>query len=76
MADVDPDGSIHALIKKWEDGIDPTNATKTELQEYLTTKLFQYTMNRTTDDNLWDLFQDDFKNFNVAAFNQYTRTEL
>jgi len=41
-----------AQIKKWEDRIDPVAVTKEDLQEYLNTKLYQYTLDRTTDDNL------------------------
>jgi hypothetical protein len=57
------------LIEKWEDGIDPATATKAELQEYVTTKMYQYTLHKKSDNNLWDLFQDDFKNFDTAAYN-------
>jgi hypothetical protein len=62
------------LIEKWEDGIDPVTATKAELQEYVTTKMYQYTLYKKSDDNLWDLFQDDFKNFDAAAYNLINRT--
>ena len=63
-------------IKKWENGINPVTTTKEDLQEYLDTKLYQYSIDRTTDDNLWDLFKDDFKSFDLLAFNRYNRTEL
>jgi hypothetical protein len=64
------------LFEKWEDGIDTNNATKVDLREYLNTKLYQYTLYRISDENLWDLFKDDFKDFNSAIFGQYSRTEL
>jgi hypothetical protein len=52
-------------IKKWENGINPATAIKEDLQEYLDTKLYQYSIDRTTNDNLWDLFKDNFKNFDL-----------
>jgi hypothetical protein len=71
------------LIEKWEDGIDPATATKAELQEYVTTKMYQYILYKKSDDNLWDLFQDDFKNFDNTAYSlishmliQNLRTQL
>ena len=65
-----------ARIKRWEDGVKLGTATKEDLQEYLSTKLYQYTLNKTTDDNLWDLFKDDFKDFDTATFNRLTCTEI
>ena len=52
-------------IKKWENGINPVTTTKEDLQEYLDTKLYQYSIDRTTNNNLWDLFKDNFKNFDL-----------
>ncbi|RFU23765.1 hypothetical protein B7463_g12573, partial [Scytalidium lignicola] len=50
-----------ALIKKWEWGIDPKDATIKDIREYLTTK---------------DLFQEDFKNFTVDTFKVITQKEI
>jgi hypothetical protein len=57
-----------ALIKKHKDGIDVTNATEEDLQEYVKTKLYQYSLDRITDDNLWECFKEDFKDFNKTTF--------
>ncbi|RFU24245.1 hypothetical protein B7463_g12094, partial [Scytalidium lignicola] len=57
-----------ALIKKWEWGIDLKDTTIKDIQEYLTTKVYEYRLDGTSDVNLWDLFQEDFKNFTVDTF--------
>jgi hypothetical protein len=61
---------------KWRSGIDTATSTKEQLSEYLNTKLFQAAVHETVDDNLWDLFKHDFKNFSRTTFNRLDRTEL
>jgi hypothetical protein len=61
---------------KWRSGIDIATSTKEQLSEYLNTKLFQATIHEIVDDNLWDLFKHDFKNFNRTAFNRLNLQEL
>ncbi len=61
-------------INKWERGIDPKKATNAELQEYIQTKVYQYTLDKMSDDNLWDLFQDNFKDFNIQSNTQKRAT--
>ena len=39
-------------IKKWGRGIDPENATNDKLQEYIQTKVYQYTLDKMSNDNL------------------------
>ena len=56
------------LIKKWEDSINPVTITKAEFQEYITTKIYQYILYRKSNNNLQDLFQDNFKNFNTIVY--------
>ena len=66
-----------AQMKKWDQPLEVTlTTTKDDLSEYLDTKLYQYVLYETSDDNLWDLFKDDFKNFTRATFNRFNRTEL
>ena len=57
-----------AKIKKWRRGIDAENATVDDLEDYIQTKVYQYYLDRMGDDNLWDLFKDDFKNFTTTTF--------
>jgi hypothetical protein len=65
-----------ARMAKWEGGIPTETASKDDFKEYLDTKLYQYTENRSTDDNLWDLFRDDFRDFTIATFKRaYSLTE-
>ncbi|PMD38756.1 hypothetical protein L207DRAFT_43612 [Hyaloscypha variabilis F] len=53
-------------IKKWEKGIKPDTATKEDIQEYINTMIYQYTLDRITDDNLWYGFRFDFKDFTLT----------
>jgi hypothetical protein len=65
-----------AKMEKWEDGIQKDTASKADFKDYLNTKLYQYTANSSTDNNLWDLFRDDFKGFTTADFKRgYSLTE-
>jgi hypothetical protein len=41
-----------ARMKKWERGINPATETKDNVKEYVETKLYQYTLKKTTDHNL------------------------
>jgi hypothetical protein len=59
-----------ARRKKWRYGIDITTSTKDDLSEYLNTKLCQYALYDSSDDNLWELFKLDFKGFTQVAFNR------
>ena len=61
---------------KWKSGINTAISTKDDLSEYLNTKLFQATVNEIVNNNLWDLFKYDFKNFSRIIFNRLDRTEL
>ena len=63
-------------MAKWEDRTPIETASKDDFKEYLDTKLYQYTENLSIDDNLWDLFCDDFKDFTTTTFKRaYTLTE-
>jgi hypothetical protein len=63
-------------IRKWENGINISQATKEDLHDYCKARIHYYTINRQSDENLWDLFQEDFKDFDTTAFGQINRTEL
>ena len=62
--------------RKWKHGIDPRTITAEEFLEYTETKLYEYTLYHTSDDNLWDLFKDDFKNVTAEQFNTLGRGGL
>jgi hypothetical protein len=66
----------NARIKKWSRGIDTTIATPDELNDYVQTKVYDYKLDCISDFNLWDLYQDDFKNFTLVAFGMVNRKEL
>lgn len=55
-------------LKKWAFGIDVNTAEEEDFQEFLLTKTYQYSQNKTSDFNLWDLYQDDFGGFTVDHF--------
>lgn len=52
-----------AKVKKWENGIDPTD-TEDNIKEYVDTKLHVYESQGYVDYNLWAAFRRDFKCFN------------
>ena len=65
------------LTKKWRHGIPTETASKADFTEYLLTKLHEYDESGTTDHNLLELFQDDFKDFTTTTFERvYTLPEL
>ena len=54
---------------KWEDGINPTEASKDDLTNYLQYKIYIYTeIHNQLDLTLQELFQGDFKDFTVNIF--------
>jgi hypothetical protein len=61
--------------KKWGFGIDPKNSTKDELEEYIQTKIYEYTQYKMGDEDLWDLFTDDFKGFTAEIFGRIRRQD-
>ena len=66
----------NAKIDKWGRGIEATEATESDLLDYIRTKTYQYTLDKTHDFNLWDLFQDDFKTFTFTTLGRINRREL
>jgi hypothetical protein len=66
-----------ARIEKWRNGIPKDTASKADFTDYLLTKLHEYDVYRSSDHNLWELFQDDFKDFTNTTFERaYTFLEL
>jgi hypothetical protein len=62
-----------AKVLKWKYGIDVTTATDKDILDYMQTKLYDYMSNRVSDDDLWELFQDDFKDFTTDMFTRNQR---
>ena len=62
--------------RKWDQGIDPETITTEELQEFTQTKIHEYISDRTSDSNLWDLFQDDFKGITNTKLKTLNRRDL
>jgi hypothetical protein len=64
-----------ARTSKWDFGIDLETCSDEDIQEYATTKLYEYQDNNNyTDDNLWYLFQEDFKDFLLENWAAIPRT--
>jgi hypothetical protein len=72
----EPKEDWNAKIDKWGRGIEATEATEPDLLDYIRTKIYQYTLDKTHDFNLWDLFQDDFKTFTLTTLRSINRREL
>ena len=66
---------ISKLSKQdWEDRLEDyqdglcERPTGTQIREYTETKIYSYMTTRVCDRNLWEQYQDDFKNFTVEYF--------
>ena len=55
-------------ITKYDDGIIAATATKEELGEYVTTKVYIHVQEEFTDYTLWTVFQEEFKGFAADDF--------
>ena len=55
-------------IHKWQHGIDVVKATQEDLDVYTQAKTHEYELYNKVDSDLWDLFQDDFKDFDKNVF--------
>jgi hypothetical protein len=65
------------LARKWRHGINLNSVRADEITEFLDTKLFQYVLYEIVDDNLWELFRHDFKDFTCRGdFNRFELTEM
>jgi len=57
-------------IDKWKYGMDINEASKDDLNIYTQAKIHQYIYNKSIDSDLWELYQDDFKDFDIDIFLQ------
>ncbi|KAI1003494.1 hypothetical protein K3495_g4718 [Podosphaera aphanis] len=55
---------------KWENRINLSTASPADLTSYTRFKAYYYKNEDVMDSNLWDLFQDDFKDFTISTFSQ------
>jgi hypothetical protein len=54
-------------IDKWGYGIDLEEASAKDIETYIRVKIYENEQHNKMDKDLWDLFQDDFKNFTLAT---------
>ena len=60
---------ITKLLKKWEYSIsDISLAQDIHLNSYVNTKLQEYQIYNSQDSELWEIYQDDFKDFTKQHF--------
>src|SRR5271170_1233488 len=60
-------------------GIDVATASEEDLEEYMETKIYEYTYENFTDYTLWSLFQEEFEGFTIEDFRKIrsvTRAKL
>ncbi|RFU25514.1 hypothetical protein B7463_g10820, partial [Scytalidium lignicola] len=76
MSSVEEQEGWKEKIKRWKYGIHVESASSEGLEEFLATKAYEYRSDRTSDSNLWDLFQEDFEHFTVNSFHTIPRKEL
>jgi len=65
-----------ARIRKWEDGIDVRTVSTEDLNDYINTKMQWYALHRQTDENLWELFQEEFANFDAITWKRADRNTV
>jgi hypothetical protein len=65
-----------ARIRKYDDDFNVGTATKDELVEFIQTKMYLYEQDKVTDDNLWDGFRIDFKDFTPQIMGSILWREL
>jgi hypothetical protein len=54
-------------IDKWGYGINLEEASAKDIETYIRVKIYENEQDNKMDKDLWDLFQDDFKNFTLAT---------
>jgi hypothetical protein len=59
----------NAKLKKWWNGIKLEESSLEEIQDYAMTKAYDYKVSDAINTDLWELFQDDFKDFTIKEFN-------
>ena len=63
-------------IHKWQHSIDVAKAAQEDLDMYTQAKTHKYELYNKVDSDLWDLFQDDFKDFDKNIFTRVARRHL
>jgi hypothetical protein len=63
-------------MEKWKEGIDLEASDKDDILDYLNTRLFQYKVEKSTDRDLWELYKEDFANFDIDTFSLLERRYL
>jgi hypothetical protein len=53
-------------IDKWGHGIDLEEASEKDIETYIRVKIYENEKHDKMDKDLWDLFQEDFKDFTLA----------
>ena len=61
---------------RWRDGIDVNIAAAKDLTDYLLFKVWQYKENEVTDEGLWSIFGDNFKDFDPGIFSKISLINL
>jgi hypothetical protein len=65
------------MAMKWRHEINLNTAIAHEISEFLDTKLFQYILYEIVNNNLWELFRHDFKDFTCRGdFNKLELPEI
>ena len=54
-------------IDKWGHGINLEEVPAKDIETYIRVKIYENEKHNKMDKDLWDLFQDDFKNFTLAT---------
>ena len=72
----DPNFKWSTEIARWDYGINTEKATTEELNRYCRTKTKDYQLRGHKDECLWDIFQDDFKDFTKEHFSQLARKNV
>ena len=57
-----------AIIEKFKNGINATDASKDKLGDYIETRIYAYTQNDLKDYSLWGIFQEDFQEWTIDDF--------
>jgi hypothetical protein len=55
-------------MEKWKEGINLEASNKDNILDYLNTRLFQYKVEKLTNGDLWELYKEDFANFDINIF--------
>ena len=58
-------------VHKWEMGINAAETDVYEINAFIKWKLDQYTKDKWRDDNMWEIYLEDFNIFIVNTFRSY-----